>query len=155
MCNSDSLEKFTCNFWLLKAKIIQWWMSPWYQIGHLPLILFSGLWGGWGLSKLRGWVHPGLDHMGQPFTLTFIPMSNLESPINLMTVTFFYFGLWEETQWPGGNRLSHWETMQTPQNHTDPDMELNQGCHCKACELTRCSTVPVCLSIIPNKDTPQ
>ncbi len=45
----------------------------------------------------------------QPFTLTFAPTGNLESPINLHV-----FGLWEEAGVLEGNPGRHGENMQTP-----------------------------------------
>ncbi|XP_054613625.1 uncharacterized protein LOC129170266 isoform X3 [Dunckerocampus dactyliophorus] len=47
----------------------------------------------------------------QPFTLTFIPMDNLESAINL---TCMFLGMWEEAGVPRENPHTHGENMQTP-----------------------------------------
>ncbi len=80
----------------------------------------------------------GLTHRDiQPFTLTFTPMGNLESPINL-----HIFGLWEEAGVPRENPRRHGENMQTPHREAlSHDWESNaEPSYCEAPVLT---TVPL------------
>ena len=70
----------------------------------------------------------GLTHRDrQPFTLTFTPTANLESPINLHV-----FGLWEEAGVPGENPRRYEENAQTPHRKVLPLSQTpHRGAHPK------------------------
>ncbi|MDF4321764.1 hypothetical protein P3377_24610, partial [Vibrio parahaemolyticus] len=101
--------------WLMISRKLNYWQhfqsisETLHQYSFISVTAYP-LEGRWSLSQLTlgerqgtPWTGhqtiTGLTHRDrQPFTLTFTPTDNLESPINLHV-----FGLWEEAGVPGEN----------------------------------------------------